>query len=90
MGGRRRWRETSTCGCFSHAPKWGTWPATQACAPTENRISDLLVHRPALNPMSHTSQGYLPLICDGTLIVSDKAGKYFKLYFRGLFALPKL
>ena len=34
----------------------GTQPATQACAPTGNRTSDLLVCRPALNPLSHTSQ----------------------------------
>ena len=38
-------------------PLLGTWPATQACALTGNRTSDPLVHRPALNPLSHTSQG---------------------------------
>ena len=37
--------------------KLGTWPTTQACALTGNRISDLSVLRPALNPLSHTSQG---------------------------------
>ena len=36
----------------------GTWPKTQACALTGNRTSNPLVHRPALNPLSHTSQGY--------------------------------
>ena len=36
-------------------PLLGTWPATQACAPTGNRASDPLVHRPAFNPLSHTS-----------------------------------
>ena len=35
----------------------GTWPTTQACALTGNRTGDLLVCRPALNPLSHTSQG---------------------------------
>ena len=35
----------------------GIWRTTQACALTENRTSDPLVHRPALNPLSHTSQG---------------------------------
>ena len=35
----------------------GTWPATQACAPTGNRTRDFLVRRLALNPLSHTSQG---------------------------------
>ena len=35
----------------------GTWPATQACALVGNQTRDPLVHRPALNPLSHTSQG---------------------------------
>ena len=35
-------------------PKPGT--ATQACTPTGNRTNDLLVLRPALNPLSHTNQ----------------------------------
>ena len=39
----------------------GTWPATQACALTGNRIGDPLIHRPALNPLSYTSQGRFPL-----------------------------
>ena len=38
-------------------PPLGTWPATQACALTGNRTSDLSVCRLALNPLSHTSQG---------------------------------
>ena len=38
-------------------PLLGTWLTTQACALTENQTSDLLVHRPLLNPLSHTSQG---------------------------------
>ena len=38
-------------------PPLGTWPATQACALTENWTGDPLVHRTALNPLSHTSQG---------------------------------
>ena len=37
-------------------PLLGTWPATQAHALTGNRTSDPLVHRPMLNPLSHTSQ----------------------------------
>ena len=43
-------------------PLLGAWPATQACALTGNRTSDLLVHSPALNPLTHTSQGYSHLI----------------------------
>ena len=45
------------CGCLSRTPHGGTWPTTQACAPTGNRTSDPLVCRPGLNPLSHTSQG---------------------------------
>ena len=37
-------------------PLLGTWPTTQACALTRNRTGDPLVHRTALNPLSHTSQ----------------------------------
>ena len=40
-------------------PHLGTWPATQACSLTRNQTSDPLVHRQALNPLSHTSQGYI-------------------------------
>ena len=35
----------------------GTWPAIQACALTGNRTGDLSVHRLALKPLSHTTQG---------------------------------
>ena len=38
-------------------PLLGTWPTTQACALTGNQTSDPSVHRPVLNPLSHTSQG---------------------------------
>ena len=38
-------------------PQTGTWPTTQAHALTGNRTGDSLVHRPALNPLSYTSQG---------------------------------
>ena len=38
-------------------PLLGTWPITQACALTGNRTGKPLVCRPALNPLSHTSQG---------------------------------
>ena len=38
-------------------PQMGTWPTTQACALTGNQISDLSIHRPVLNPLSHNSQG---------------------------------
>ena len=38
-------------------PPLGTWPVTQACAPTGNQTDIPSVHRPAFNPLSHTSQG---------------------------------
>ena len=38
-------------------PLLGTWPTTQACTLTWNRTSILLIHRMAVNPLSHTSQG---------------------------------
>ena len=37
-------------------PQLGTWPATQACVLTGNQTSNLLVHREALNPLSHTAR----------------------------------
>ena len=40
-------------------PQLGTWPATQACALSENQTGDLGVHGSALSPLSHTSQGLL-------------------------------
>ena len=41
----------------SHTPRLRIGPATQACVLTGSRTSNLLVQRPALNPLSHTSQG---------------------------------
>ena len=35
------------------------WPATQACALTGNPTRDPSVHRPVLNPLSYTSQGFV-------------------------------
>ena len=40
----------------------GTWPTTQACALTGNPTSDPLICRPALNPLSHTSQGQYSIV----------------------------
>ena len=63
-GGGKRGRETSMCDRYIHQlpllyPQWGTWYSTQACALTRNLTSDLSVHGPMLNPLSHTSQGLL-------------------------------
>ena len=68
------------CGCL--APSLGTWTATKACALAGNRTSNPLVHRPALNPLSQTSQGLLGehlkvMECKVRLSVSD-LGRYKK------------
>ena len=39
-----------------------TWSATQACALSGNWTSNPWVGRPALNPLSYTSQGCFPLL----------------------------
>ena len=38
-------------------PLLGTWPATQACALTENLTGDPLLNSLVFNSLSHTSQG---------------------------------
>ena len=38
-------------------PQTGIRPATQACAPTGNRTSNILGCRLALSPLSHAGQG---------------------------------
>ena len=43
--------------CLSACPQLRTWTKIQACALTRPQTSDLSVHRPMLNPLSHTSQG---------------------------------
>ena len=43
-------------------PLLGTWPATQACALAGNQTGNALVLWPALNPLSHTSQGKLFIV----------------------------
>ena len=55
--GRKRGRETSMCGCLSHAPYWGPGLKPRHVPWLGNQASDPLVCRPALNPLSNTSQG---------------------------------
>ena len=62
-------------------PLLGTWPATQACALTGNQTRDVLIYRPALNPLSHTSQGSMSF--EGNLFkqhlsLLNKFLKYYK------------
>ena len=51
-------------------PLLGTWPATQACALTENWTSDPLLCRPALSPLSLTSQGNLLFFFNSASLLS--------------------
>ena len=51
--------EKHQCLVASHVPLLGVWPTTQACALTGNWTGDPLVRRPALNPLSHSSQAMI-------------------------------
>ena len=63
------------CGLpLAHSPL-GTWPETQACTLTGNRTANLLVHRLALNPLNHTSQGKLYIFKVGKELKKKK--EYF-------------
>ena len=54
---RREERNFESISCLSHAPNWGPGlHANQARALTGFPTGDLSVGRPALNPLSHTSQ----------------------------------
>ena len=60
-GESKRRRDTSICErCTNRLPlaclQLGIWPTTQACALPGNLTSNLSVCRPALNPLSHTTQ----------------------------------
>ena len=52
---KERERSINVCLPLTH-PLLGIWPATQACALMGNWTGDPLVHRPALNQLSHTSR----------------------------------
>ena len=63
-GRRKRGREILMCERYIDQlplarPQLGTLPAIQACALTRNQTGDLSLDRPALNPLSHTSQGLM-------------------------------
>ena len=59
---KERERNTNVWLSLTH-PLLGTWPATQARAPTGNQTGDPLVRRLGLIPLSHTSQGCYVLFC---------------------------
>ena len=57
MGREREEREKNTNVWLPLVrPPLGTWPATQACALTGNGTKDPLIHRLALNLLTHISQ----------------------------------
>ena len=56
-GDGREKRERNRLVASCPRPDTGAEPATQACALTVSRTSDLPLHRLALNPLSHTGQG---------------------------------
>ena len=61
--GREKERERNISVWLPFAyPLLGTWTATQACAQTGNRTGDPLVHRPTLNPLSHTILGQITVL----------------------------
>ena len=74
-------------------PPLETWPATQACALTGNQTGDPLVHRPALSPLSYTSQAILDILniklwnSGSYLIPLDILIRFFCLYWSHQFHL---
>ena len=67
-------------------PLLGTWPTTQACALTGNQTSDYLVHRPVLNPLSHTSQGSLSFLKHNLAASPSPLSQQFNVWFCCLLA----
>ena len=51
------------CGCLLCAPYWGLARNPGVCPDWESNWRPL-VHRPALSPLSHTSQGVKPSSVD--------------------------
>ena len=84
-GGWKRGRETSMCKRYIDrlpltCPQPGTRPATQACALTGNRTSDLSVHRLVLNPLSHTSQGDMYFLMKKIIYQHKNVQLFLKLF----------
>ena len=78
-GGRKKERERNINVWLPLMnPLLGTWPATQACALTGNRTGNPLVHRLALNPLNHTSQGRISLFNRHNTITSPPQKKIRK------------
>ena len=59
--GRKKERNINVWLLLTH-PLLETWPTTQACTLTGNLTCNPQVHRPMVNPLSHTSQGPTPIL----------------------------
>ena len=59
-GSETEWERSVSVWLPLGCPAMGTWPTSQACALTGNRTGKSLSRRPALSPLSHTSQGWRP------------------------------
>ena len=87
--------EKHQCVVASHAPPTGDLAKTQACALTGNQTSDPLVHRLALNPLNHTSQGsfwpFLSVWFSGITCIHTFTMLFNQLYYEFVefFHLPK-
>ena len=74
------------CGCLLGVPYWGPGLQPRHVPWTGNRTGDSLVHRPVLNPLSHTSQGnklssnIAVEEFDGTKIPESLYVTYYSLY----------
>ena len=62
--GKEKERETLMCACLSHAPCWGPGPQPRHVPWLGNQTGHPLVCRPVLNPLSHTSQGWIFNLCE--------------------------
>ena len=60
-GSEKEWERNINVWLSLVLPLLGAWPATQACTLTGNWTSNPVVHRPALNPLKHTSQGFFDI-----------------------------
>ena len=72
--------EKYPCVVASGTPPTGTWPETQICDLTWNGTGDLLVHRPVLNPLSHTNQGSVKLFFNFICIIYMCVCVYIYIY----------
>ena len=81
-GGRKGEKHQCVVASCTH-PLLGTWLTTQACALTGNGTHNTLIHRLALNSLSHTSQGLKVFFSSMSVILPVKGSD-----FQGCFSTP--